>query len=144
MVRLLLAVALGAIVALVAWNAVRSTSAGPMYGDASCDGQVNSIDAAVVLQHTAALLTTLNCPANADANADGSTNSLDAALILQYGAAMIDTLGPGSVPATPTPTPTPQQCPDGFFWNPSKGHCDSRDCPPGLVFDEELLYCVLP
>jgi hypothetical protein len=46
---------------------------------------------------------------------------------------------------TPTATPTPDdRCPEGFFWNPNKGHCDSRECPPALVFDEELLYCVIP
>ncbi len=45
---------------------------------------------------------------------------------------------------TPTPTPLYDLCPEGYFWNPAKGHCDSRECPPGLVFDMELLYCVFP
>lgn len=51
---------------------------------------------------------------------------------------------PGSTEEpTPTPSPNPdQQCPEGYYWNPSKGHCDARDCPPGFVFDIELLYCI--
>ena len=57
---------------------------------------------------------------------------------------------PTSTPtATPTPivTPTPppgESCPDGYFWNPAKGHCDSKSCPDGLIFDWDVLYCVIP
>jgi hypothetical protein len=48
-------------------------------------------------------------------------------------------------PAPETPTPPPgEECPSGFFWHPAMGHCMSYDCPPGLVFDYETLYCVLP
>ena len=132
-----------AIIAAAVWTANRPTSAGgPLYGDASCDGTVNSIDAAVILQHSAGLLATLNCPANADVNRDGVVNSLDASLVLQYAAGLVKDLG--ALP-TATPTPVPADiCPDGYYWNPAKGHCDSRECPPGLVFDEETLYCVLP
>jgi hypothetical protein len=72
------------------------------YGDASCDGAVNSIDAAVILQYAAALLATLSCAANADVNGDGRVDPLDAALVLQYSAGLITSLGPA---ATPTPTP---------------------------------------
>jgi hypothetical protein len=52
---------------------------------------------------------------------------------------------PGETTPTPMPTATPtpdNRCPEGFYWNPAKGHCDSRECPPGLVFDDATLYCV--
>jgi hypothetical protein len=43
--------------------------------------------------------------------------------------------------ATPGPTPA---CPTGYFWHPAMGHCMSTTCPPGLVWDGDGLYCVLP
>jgi hypothetical protein len=49
---------------------------------------------------------------------------------------------PGPV-VTPTPPPG-QSCPDGYYWNPYKNHCDAAECPPPLVFDWDLLYCVVP
>jgi hypothetical protein len=45
--------------------------------------------------------------------------------------------------ATPIPVSTPA-CPDGYFWHPAMGHCMSNTCPPGLVWDQDGLYCVLP
>jgi hypothetical protein len=62
-------------------------------GDVNCDGNVNSIDAALVLQFDAALIASLPCQ-NADVNADGATNAIDAALILQFDAGLIDSLPP--------------------------------------------------
>lgn len=92
------------LIAAAVWNTNQPTSAGaPLYGDASCDGRVNSIDAAVVLQYSAGILQSLGCPANADVNGDGRANSLDSALILQYAAGLIAYLGP---PIGPTPTNT--------------------------------------
>ncbi len=61
-------------------------------GDVNCDGAANSIDAALVLQYSAALLPALPCQQNADVNHDGQANSLDAALILQYSAGLIQSL----------------------------------------------------
>ena len=61
-------------------------------GDANCDGQVNSIDAAVTLQYGAALLQTLPCAANANVNGDGMVNAIDVTLILQYGAGLLSRL----------------------------------------------------
>jgi hypothetical protein len=58
-------------------------------GDVDCSGSVNSIDAALVLQLSAALLDELPCPQNGDVSNDGRTNSLDAALILQHVAGLI-------------------------------------------------------
>ncbi len=61
-------------------------------GDVNCDGAVNAIDAALVLQYSAGLLSVLPCQQNADVNRDGQVNSLDAALILQYDAGLIQSL----------------------------------------------------
>jgi cell division septation protein DedD len=63
-----------------------------LVGDANCDGVVNSIDVALVLQYEAGLLSSLACQQAADANRDGAVNALDAALILQYVASLIDRL----------------------------------------------------
>jgi hypothetical protein len=67
-------------------------------GDANCNGRVDSIDAALILQLEAGLVRSLPCQAAADVNGDRRVNSLDAALILQYGAGLIDGL-PASAPA---------------------------------------------
>ncbi|MEX2159500.1 MAG: pre-peptidase C-terminal domain-containing protein [Dehalococcoidia bacterium] len=61
-------------------------------GDASCDGHINSIDAALVLQNSAGLLQNIPCANQADVNDDGVKNSLDAALILQYSAGLLNHL----------------------------------------------------
>jgi hypothetical protein len=65
-----------------------------VYGDASCDGGVNSVDAAVILQHAAGLIASLACAPNADVNGDGRADPLDATLVLQYSAGLISHLGP--------------------------------------------------
>ena len=67
---------------------------GGLVGDVNCSGGVDSIDAALVLQLSAGLVSSLACQQNADANGDGSINSIDAALILQFGAGLIDQLPP--------------------------------------------------
>jgi hypothetical protein len=66
----------------------------PRYGDVDCDINVNSLDAALVLQFSAGLFSSLNCHQNADVNSDGSVNALDAALILQFNAGLIASLPP--------------------------------------------------
>lgn len=66
----------------------------PFFGDANCDGTVNAIDAAFMLQFGAGLITALPCPAAADVNRDGSINSIDVALVLQYIAGLIGHLPP--------------------------------------------------
>jgi len=65
---------------------------GAQPGDANCDGNVNSIDAALVLQYSAGLIDSLACQEAADANHSGSVNAIDAALILQYVAGLIASL----------------------------------------------------
>ena len=67
------------------------TPTGPL-GDVSCDGTVNSIDAALLLQFGAGLVSSLACQANADVNGDGMITSIDATLVLQFSAGLIPTL----------------------------------------------------
>jgi hypothetical protein len=59
-------------------------------GDAGCDGDVNAIDAAFILQFVAGFIPGILCENPADVNADGVVDALDASLILQYTADLID------------------------------------------------------
>lgn len=58
-------------------------------GDVNCDGEVDPIDAALILQLVAGLLDELPCGEHADVNGDGQVDSVDAALILQKAANLI-------------------------------------------------------
>jgi hypothetical protein len=58
-------------------------------GDVDCDGEVNPIDATLILQHVAGLLGELPCPQNADLNEDGQITAKDAEIILQMSAGLI-------------------------------------------------------
>ena len=58
-------------------------------GDADCDEDVDSIDAAHVLQFEARLLAEIACPDNADADHDGRVGPIDAAIILQTSAGLL-------------------------------------------------------
>ena len=58
-------------------------------GDIDCSGLVNSIDAAIVLQHDAGLLGLPACDFKGDMNQDGRINNIDAALILRHVAGLI-------------------------------------------------------
>lgn len=59
-------------------------------GDANCDGEVNAIDAAIVLQFQAGLIVGVDCPQNGDVNHDDEVGAIDAALILQMSAGLLD------------------------------------------------------
>jgi hypothetical protein len=52
-------------------------------GDVNCNGVVNAVDAAFILQYSAGLIATLPCPEAADLNGDGRINAIDAAILLQ-------------------------------------------------------------
>lgn len=71
-----------------------ATAGSTVLGDTNCDGGVNALDAAFVLQYAAGLTASMPCLENADTNSDGAVNPLDAALILQVGAGIISDLGP--------------------------------------------------
>ena len=60
-----------------------------VHGDADCNGLVTAIDAALVLQFGAGLISHVACVQAADANRDGHVNAVDAALILQFGAGLL-------------------------------------------------------
>jgi len=72
-------------------------------GDVDCDGYINSIDAALILQFSAHLIKSLPCEAVADVNGNGKIDAVDAAIILQFKAGFIDWLGEIKK-ATSTPT----------------------------------------
>lgn len=65
-----------------------------VHGDANCNGLVDSIDAAIILQWDAGLLESLTCAERADANNDGTVDSIDAALVLQFTAQLLSRLPP--------------------------------------------------
>lgn len=71
-----------------------TATATPPIGDVNCDGEVDAIDAALILQLNAGLIGTLPCEMKADVSGDGAVNPIDAALILQFVAGLIDTLPP--------------------------------------------------
>ena len=84
-------------------------------GDANCDGHVDPVDSALILQLSAGLINAVPCEVNADVTQDGSIDPLDATLILQFAAGLIDSLGPPAqtpfVTPTPSPLPTPSPTP---------------------------------
>jgi glucose/arabinose dehydrogenase len=71
-----------------------STPGAGLVGDVNCDGLVNSIDAAIVLQFSAGLFLYLPCAGAADVDENGTVNAIDAALILQLVAGLIGHLPP--------------------------------------------------
>ncbi len=58
-------------------------------GDVNLDGAVNSVDASLILQLKAGLISSLANESNGDVNNDGGITSVDAALILQASAGLI-------------------------------------------------------
>ncbi len=92
----------------------------PLAGDVTCDESISAIDAALVLQLDAGLLTVLPCPENADVNDDGSTNALDASLILQFVAGLKEWLSTPTPTATNSPTNTWQAHKSNKTWEARK------------------------
>lgn len=68
------------------------TPAPAVAGDVDCNGGVNSIDAALLLQLGAGLVDSLPCEENADVNESVAVDAIDAALILQLVAGLISSL----------------------------------------------------
>jgi len=69
-------------------------NAAGVLGDVNCGGAVDAIDALLILQFGAGLLSSLECGENGDLNGDGEINAVDAAIVLQYVAGLIDSLPP--------------------------------------------------
>jgi uncharacterized protein YkwD len=67
---------------------------GETTGDTNCDGVVNPLDAALILQFGAGLVGSLLCQSNADADSNGRIDVVDAALILQLSAGLMGSLPP--------------------------------------------------
>ncbi len=65
-----------------------------LVGDTSCDGMVNPLDAALILQLAAGMIPALPCPGNGDVSGDGIADPFDAALILQFSAGLLEQLPP--------------------------------------------------
>ncbi|MCH8993406.1 MAG: hypothetical protein IH959_00355 [Chloroflexi bacterium] len=61
-------------------------------GDVNEDGSVNAVDASLVLQLKAGIISSLTNEASADVNGDGEITSVDAALILQLEGGLISSL----------------------------------------------------
>ncbi|MBE6678608.1 MAG: hypothetical protein E7597_07435 [Ruminococcaceae bacterium] len=70
------------------------TAAASVTGDTNGDGNVNSLDAAWILQYDASLREEIQ---NGDVNIDGAVDSLDAAQVLKYDAKLLE-----SFPLAPT------------------------------------------
>ena len=58
-------------------------------GDVNMDGVANSVDASLVLQLKAGLISSLPNESSGDVNSDGALTSVDAALLLQFTAGLI-------------------------------------------------------
>ncbi len=67
---------------------------GSLIGNVNCDGAINAVDAALILQFGARLLANLPCQANGLINDDTRIDAIDAALVLQFIARLISTLPP--------------------------------------------------
>jgi hypothetical protein len=65
-----------------------------LMGDVDCDGDADTIDAALILQRLAYLTPGLLCKDEGDVNNDGRVDAIDASLVLQYAAGLLDTLPP--------------------------------------------------
>ena len=63
-------------------------------GDADCDQSLSAVDAELILQLRAGLLSSLACEDRADADGDGQVLTVDAALILQYVVGLLNSWPP--------------------------------------------------
>lgn len=61
-------------------------------GDVSCDDDTGSLDAALILQLDAHIVSALPCLDEGDVNGDGAVDAVDALIVLQYTAGLIASL----------------------------------------------------
>jgi len=61
-------------------------------GDVNQSGSANSVDAALVLQLAARIISSVTCLPAADVNGDGRTDAVDSAIILQFDAGLLASL----------------------------------------------------
>jgi len=74
---------------LSSWCTAGGGAPPPPGGDALCDDLKDSLDALLILQYTANLVSGKPCAERADVNLDGVIDARDAALMLQYAAGLI-------------------------------------------------------
>ena len=79
---------------LYSTDPLRAERLGDRLGDVNCDGDVSSIDAALILQLTAGVVASLFCGDFGDVDGDGNVTSVDAAIILQFTAGPIESPPP--------------------------------------------------
>ena len=72
-----------------------ATTPGGLLGDTDCDGDVDSVDALMVLKDTAGLPHSAACIAEGDVDCDGDRDSVDALRILRHVAALSNPAPPG-------------------------------------------------
>ena len=58
-------------------------------GDVDCDGKIDSVDATLILQASAGMVSSLRCAAQADVDRSGTVDAADALLVLQYVAGLV-------------------------------------------------------
>jgi hypothetical protein len=58
-------------------------------GDVDCNGRVDTVDASLILQRSAGLVSALECDTEADADNSGTVDATDALLVLQYAAGLV-------------------------------------------------------
>jgi uncharacterized protein YkwD len=58
-------------------------------GDVDCNGRIDPIDATLILQRAAGMVTSLPCGSRADADGSGSVDATDALVVLQHYAGLI-------------------------------------------------------
>ena len=80
-------------------------TAGPLKGVLNSDGDVNSIDFALMRSHLLGIPTSLDT-SNADLNGDGETNSIDFALLRSYLLGIITSFPAENSAPNPTTTPS--------------------------------------
>jgi hypothetical protein len=100
------------------WYLALAESSESHLADANCDGEVTSLDAALILQFSVGLLPAFPCENNSDVTYDGAVGAEDALVILQFVVGRIENLPPEpsytvepnlGTPTKPMVSPEPSQ-----------------------------------